>query len=200
MVKIWVLPVLIAVTLLGTSLLGCTPVQSQRPEHLVQPRWQETPFPLVFLVDVDFKQTYRDEIRNAVQTWNDSVGIQILEYQEFDVETVIIEGEMVEPPLGHIYVYSRELGRTRTGDTTLGLAERIYKRGWMQSGIISLDEDLGLADAYPVMLHEIGHILGLSHSSEITSIMYAHPTMTSGDIREEDIEYILSQVRGRSLP
>jgi predicted Zn-dependent protease len=194
MSKIWVLPVLLAATLLGTGLLGC--VQSG---PTIQPRrtWQRSLFPLRIQVDTGLKEIFRNHIREAVQTWNLEIGTSVLIFEEIDIQDRIFQGELANPIPGQVIVFSAELGRSANREIVLGLARCIYAHRAIIAGIIWLDDDLVEEQVYGVALHELGHILGLQHFPEPTSVMYYRPLESSGDIRHEDVEFIRSQIRNR---
>lgn len=197
MPKFWVLQVLCAAMLLGTGLLGCVQVRPVQPPRYV---WDQQLFPLAIQVDIDIKEAYRLQIQDAINTWNVQVGFNILEYQTFNVEDVIVEGEIREPGFGHVYLYATELGHSQTNEPLLGLARRFFDGTSVSGGVIWLDEDLLPEQVFGTTLHEIGHILGLGHDDQIISIMYYHPLESTGDILPEDIAYVQSQVRGQSSP
>lgn len=196
MPKLWVLPVLLAATLLGTSLLGCAQTRPSRTVNI----WENATFPLVVQIDVSMNQAFQADVIEAVNQWNEAIGTVVFEYEKIDIQDHIIEGQIQRPADGTILLYSMELGRVANGELVLGLTQRFYRGGYMSSCVVWLDDDLLLEETYGVMLHELGHVLGLGHDDDQASIMHLHPLMGSGDIMPDDVLYVQDQLRNQALP
>lgn len=163
--------------------------------------WDISMLPIVVEVDSDLGPGIFSNVQIATEEWNQTIGDEIFTVRTFDIQDVISDGILRDPPLGHIYVYGTELGRSSTGELILGLARRDFHRGEIISGVVFLDDDLIISSSYVVMLHELGHMLNLGHDTDdIDSIMNPHPLAGTGFIREDDIQWIRSRLTCQSSP
>lgn len=200
---------LVAALLLGTSLLGCVQNNHRPPQTTSPPAptgsWYWTPdvLPIAVNVDRDMTLLARNEIAQAIRVWNDAAGMELFRYVDFDIQTVIVAGVPDIPGYGKVNVFRTELGRLPNGDYILGLTTRFgvtTQSRHMQSALVRLDDDLSFGQFYPVMLHELGHVLGLEHALTTDSIMYHHCLESNGLIEEEDVELIQDMLRSPSSP
>lgn len=202
---------LVAVMLLWTTSLGCSQSNHHSPPPQTPPSqqdvgvWYWTPdvLPIAVNVDRDMTLLARNEIAHAIQTWNEAVGMEIFRYVDFDIQTMIMAGDPDIPGYGKVNVYRTELGRLPNGDYVLGLTTRfgITRSSYhMQSALVRLDDDLSFGQFYPVMLHELGHVLGLTHDATTNSIMYHRCLESEGLIEEDDAQWIRGMFRSPFSP
>jgi len=184
-----------AFMLLGIGLLLMQPVGCANARPRFSRFWAARSFPVTLLLDSDIEESRRAEIILAAHTWNEEVGTNVFVIETTEISDYIYYGDIIEEP-GHreIFVRETELGRADGEDILLGLAHRIYVDDHLTGCIIELDNDLARESIYPVSLHELGHCLGLEHDPNINSVMFEYVLRSSGDIEEEDLEFIRRQL------
>ena len=97
------------------------------------------------------------EFRRAMDTW---AGILDLDWHEDDSQNCslqLLDGER------HLFQPPAIAARSQ-------LPDRLYFDGWIA---FNPGQTLNAAELYRISLHEIGHVLGLQHSSNAMSVMYS---------------------------
>lgn len=123
--------------------------------------------------------SYRPLVRSAFDAWESVSQIDFVE---------VSDGPQVDIRLGDIFID----GSPRPGEVTrLGIAQswtmgNIYSAAQIWFDVDAYDER---ATFYQVSLHEIGHALGLDHSSDPADTMYylSNPQNESGKLSAGDI-------------
>ncbi|HND53661.1 MAG TPA: matrixin family metalloprotease, partial [Pirellulaceae bacterium] len=136
------------------------------------------------------RDVWQRDILRAVQTWTSVTNI--------DVAVVPDSGL----PLG---TRGREQGDSRFGDIriaghvmapdSLSISvpnDPFFAGTWSGDVLINTDvafgtSESGNADLYSVLLHEVGHVLGLDHSSNPRSVMYAHAATPRTGLSRSDM-------------
>lgn len=199
MTKIHAVGFLLVALLSGMVSSGCAQNTRQTTPNLIAYvhdwYWSSDAFPIHVRVDNDMGIITHREISQAVDDWNLAVGREVFRYSKVNIETVIVVGVLQPLPYGEIYVFQKELGRLPNGNIVLGLATRHTLNGGEEPGMLSschinLDDDLELGDIYLVTLHELGHTLGLPHTTDQRSIMYNHALDSDGDLMSHDVEFV----------
>lgn len=135
----------------------------------------------------DFPEKYKEAVRNAFQTWDKVISINFSETQNPDIN--IIMGDLAHggcpvdfsnATLAHGCMNDPEKWGNFAGDLHFNKNHQ-----WSTSNSINKNE----IDVETIALHEIGHILGLEHSLNNNSVLFAYytkgsikRTLTSDDI------------------
>lgn len=189
-------------------LTGCsasTPVDitssSDRLRHLVSAQgttiWARDNFPVVVNIDTGFTLGEQAAIVSALTTWNRVVGQEVFSWRLSSTESYVYMGIICEPAEHQVYFLRSELGINQNGFHLLGLTTRFfepYDTRIISSAIVEMDLDLNLSSYFIIAVHELGHVLGLSHDADISSVMYQFTEDSSGNIQEEDISYVQAQL------
>ncbi len=125
--------------------------------------WESASFPLWLLIDDQLPPSHITATYDAVDRWNDEVGIQVFEPVLWDLSVAAPRTS------GFVVVSVRELGESqhRQG-RVLGVAQNhVYTgTGRMHSSEVWFDEDLHESRLLIVMEHELGHSLTLAHDED----------------------------------
>ena len=158
--------------------------------------WQYSK-PLKLYVDASFPNEYLDSIMSAAQTWNESAKQTIVTISKSNNSSVA-----KKDGVSGIYYYN-----TWTGSTNQQAVTNLY---WQENKAIEADikinasnfqfytEELSVLDRVhfeSLILHEMGHALGLNHQNKnsvmMTTLPYAtiRDTLFSTDISDINCEY-----------
>ena len=127
----------------------------------------------------NFKPAFVDVVRGAFQRWQDA-GVPV----RFDLDADSGQAEVEVR-------WKERFDIERTGQTDL-----IWDgEGRIQRGVITIamldpqGRALGPDDVRVVALHEVGHLLGLDHSSDSTDIMFAKTQ--ARDLSDRDVQTVV---------
>lgn len=126
-------------------------------------------------------------IRKAVEYWNFSIGFDLFG----------------EPTPGtswnrnSIYISWGHLGLSESGNQIHGLCRRFYinnslfMRRYIDYSSITMWDRLPKRYILVVLIHELGHSIGLGHDEDVRSVMYPHAAGSGGQIEAQDIDFII---------
>lgn len=143
-------------------------------------RWDnrvERPVRLYFAAPraANYQPAFQDAVRGALRDWETVVPVR------FEVVTDSSAAEV-------LIVWRVQFEIDRTGQTDLVWNEA----GHIESGIVTLatfdpkGQPMGAEEIRLVALHEIGHLVGLDHSSDSSDVMF--PVATARQLSLRDVE------------
>ncbi|MBK9294805.1 MAG: matrixin family metalloprotease [Oligoflexia bacterium] len=131
--------------------------------------------PVKMYIDPAFPQSFRTAIQEAMNTWNKQLGKNIL--------SIAGERSGSKPQrdnLSVIYWYttwdqSTQESREEQANTTIHYADNQLVEADIQVNAMnftySLNPSYNEVDLQSVLIHELGHVLGLKHNAEEPSVM-----------------------------
>jgi len=136
--------------------------------------------------------TYRQLIRDAFQAWENVANIDFVEVSPGGQTDLFLGWDTMDGPFN--VVGEASIAGTRSNDPLFSITESEIRfdesENWARSKTAGFNE-VGL---YQVALHEIGHAIGLSHTTDPNTIMFASNIsgiagLTAGDIEGAQLMY-----------
>lgn len=141
-----------------------------------------------------------DTVQNYQPAFQDAVRAALARWGAVDLP---VRFRYVDDSSGAevVFVWRREFDIDRTGQTDLTWD----RDGHVLSAVVTIatydptDHPMTVEDVRVVALHEIGHLLGLNHSSDSTDIMFGHTTARDLTLRDERTATLLYELTPGSV-
>ena len=149
-------------------------------------------YPIIIRIDSNLSDYQIDSTMAAVDRWNRVANAQIFSYNMIQ-ENSDSSSERID---SSVWIGECQLGRNSEEQQLLGFTNRTFLLDSygepirINLGSICIWNHLSDDQWYPVVLHELGHIVGLNHDMQENSIMYPDPVSSTGNILNEDREYV----------
>lgn len=175
----------------GTTYLGeIVSESSDSALHRWDHRYQD-PVRVYLATDTveNFRQAFVDAVRSALTRW-DQVNLPV----RF---TFVDDSTRAEVT----FRWRRQFDIDRTGQTDLTWD----RDGHVLSAVVTIatfdpnNHPMGVEDVRVVALHEIGHMLGLNHSSDSADVMYGHTLARDLSLRDERTAQLLYELSPGSV-
>lgn len=174
----------------------CNFVQSSELQRV---SWKDS-LPIKLMVHNSVPKQAYSSIENAVHHWNEQFSQQLFEIEIWDV------GGAVQPSRdGYNIIYwldkwESELMTEQARTTIYWTGSRIYEADIRinnsdegPSFYMGSEPNTTGVDVESLMIHELGHVLGLAHNSESSSVMQVE--LASGEARRQLSQGDLNSVR-----
>ncbi|KHA53903.1 matrixin family metalloprotease [Sulfitobacter geojensis] len=135
---------------------------------------------------------YRDIIREAFQAWEDVADIDFVEIADGAQTDIHLGWDTIDGAFGVVGEASTR--GSKTTETLFSFTEAEIRFDVSENWTTDHDVARNEVGLYQVALHEIGHVLGLDHTGDTETIMYASdisdlPGLAAGDIQGAQIFY-----------
>lgn len=156
-----------------------------------QLKWQKSDLPLSCFYLEETPEAYLSATQRAIATIHSKTGLKLF--------GPCVTWQIQPPkyaPDGGMLLSLREESDTPHGAETNHRYEKATGR--IRSAWVRFDKDLKEL-AYKVALHELGHVLGLDHDRERSSIMYPTGIDRPNDLSSRDVKF-LQEAYGNAQP
>lgn len=153
--------------------------------------WRGEDFPLDVVISENVSDDNRSTVMDSIQEWNMAARSDVFAFRE---DIPWDSTELLTRRRATIYVSSLDLPDTGAPDSTQAETILHWRRTTITDATLTLDVALSRNDARLVVLHELGHCLGLSHDTWRPSVMYRYAPQSGGRIMDDDLNFVRFQM------
>jgi hypothetical protein len=151
-------------------------------------RWYPEDFPLNVVISPSLNTQTQEILLDCMNIWNAMIGTEVF------VPTEVVginDPEWWSRRDRTIYIHVDDL----SDEGWLGVTNSTINSGHFENALIQLDSHVNDdTDIYLVLLHELGHSLGLAHDDYRPSIMYEFAASSGGRILPVDRYWVIYQM------
>ena len=147
---------------------------------------------------IESQAEWQTAVLRAFQTWSDHIAVDFGIVSDSGSPLGVSGSRTADDRFGDIRIGAIELA---SDVAAVSITDSAALSGtWTGDIVFNTNSNIQTIDnLYSVALHEVGHLLGLTHTESPSSVMHEHGRLDHIDLSEEDISEAIN-VNGKRLP